>query len=656
MSKRIFNQTFNIMKKAILTLTVALIMIGLSAQTGLEFKFKYQSKNKKTNNSSLGFSGTLPKNVSLKSYTPYVKNQGNYGTCVSWAMAYSALSTQYAISMNLTNRNVITSMAFCPYFMHNNSKEVTDGCSSGNFFDDAGRELTEIGAKKFYLPLIGCATPNDNKMLTLAKNYRATDVTDLYTYTDLFSTDYSTYMTEFMKKEPFKLESVKQALASNKVVVFGMYLPPSFQQAMGTSLWEPDYNEKSDPVGTLLDAKGEMHALHAMSIIGYDDNKYGGAFEIMNSWGTPWGDNGYVWIKYADLQKYVFQLLVIDMPAVTLKGTSGCVYGDCNNGYGMYKHTSGDMYEGFFANGKYSGYGIYAWTNGSTYAGEWKDGSRDGDAMLYYTDGSSGGAVYAADQFKSGYQKYNYESGNSYEGTIKNGEYSGFGTFKFSTGDWYQGQFASNTFEGLGKYVFSNGSYYLGYFSDGKRNGKGIFVSNTGKIWGGNWSYDQFSTGKTYGFANGKVADLGGVQIGANMNYVDANCASGDCLNGAGVRVYNGSVYEGEFKDGVENGLGKTTYSNGTILETFYSAGSAFGMASIKYSDGSTLIGSLNDGNIDGYIVYFDSAGSVIIGTYSKGSYVGKLASANTTDFSANKMSSPGTEVFKSVPTSLPGK
>jgi hypothetical protein len=79
-------------------------------------------------------------------------------------------------------------------------------------------------------------------------------------------------------------------------------------------------------------------------------------------------------------------------------------------------------------------------------------------------------------------------------------------------------------------------------------------------------------------------------------------------------------------------------------------------MASIKYSDGSTLIGSLNDGNIDGYIVYFDSAGSVIIGTYSKGSYVGKLASANTTDFSANKMSSPGTEVFKSVPTSLPGK
>lgn len=646
-------------KKLILAiLGITIMTIGASAQsgTGLSFKFGYKSKHKKANVSALGFSGTLAKSYSLKSKTPYVKNQGNYGTCVSWAMAYSALTTQYAVSMNLTNRNIITSMAFCPYFMHNNSKEVTDGCSTGNFFDDAGAELTDIGVKKFYLPLIGCATPNDDKMLALAKNYRALEVSDIYNYTDLTSTDYKTYMEVFMKKTPFNVDDVKKALSSNKVVVFGMYLPPSWFNAYGKSLWEPTSEEKEDPVGTLLDSQGQMHALHAMSIVGYDDNMYGGAFEVMNSWGQEWGNKGYVWVKYADLQKYVFQALIITMPEMKLNGSTGCVYGDCGNGYGIYKHSSGDMYEGFFKGGKYDGYGVYAWANGATYAGEWKEGARNGDAMIYYSDGSSGPVVYNNDEFKSGYALYNYESGNTYEGEVVNGEFNGFGKFKFSAGDSYMGGFVNGNYEGLGKYTFANGSWYVGYFSEGKRNGRGIYVSYDGKIWGGNWSYDNFSTGKTYGFANGKGVDLGNLQLGANMNYVDANCVTGDCLNGKGTRVYNGSVYEGEFKDGVENGLGKTSYSNGTVFETFYLDGSPYGVGVIKFAESGTLIGSLKNGVVDGYIVYFDASGGVIIGTYKDGEYVGQLSSANTNAFNGSPMGAPANTGIKSLSILSPGK
>jgi len=40
---------------------------------------------------------------------------------------------------------------------------------------------------------------------------------------------------------------------------------------------------------------------HAMCIVGYDDTKFGGAFEIVNSWGDDWGNNGFLWIKYNDL-------------------------------------------------------------------------------------------------------------------------------------------------------------------------------------------------------------------------------------------------------------------------------------------------------------------------------------------------------------------
>ena len=42
---------------------------------------------------------------------------------------------------------------------------------------------------------------------------------------------------------------------------------------------------------------------HNVVIIGFDDSKYGGAFEIMNSYGTEWGNGGFFWISYADFMK-----------------------------------------------------------------------------------------------------------------------------------------------------------------------------------------------------------------------------------------------------------------------------------------------------------------------------------------------------------------
>ena len=35
-----------------------------------------------------------------------------------------------------------------------------------------------------------------------------------------------------------------------------------------------------------------------MTIIGYDNNKFGGSFEIMNSYGSDFGENGFLWIPY----------------------------------------------------------------------------------------------------------------------------------------------------------------------------------------------------------------------------------------------------------------------------------------------------------------------------------------------------------------------
>ena len=49
-----------------------------------------------------------------------------------------------------------------------------------------------------------------------------------------------------------------------------------------------------------------------MVVVGYDDNQYGGSFQLMNSWGTHWGEDGFTWIRYRDFKhfvKYAYEMI-----------------------------------------------------------------------------------------------------------------------------------------------------------------------------------------------------------------------------------------------------------------------------------------------------------------------------------------------------------
>ncbi len=72
------------------------------------------------------------------------------------------------------------------------------------------------------------------------------------------------------------------------MMIGGSYMQPM----MGQDVWNPTDEDRN-----MMGFGG-----HAQCVVGYDDKKYGGAFLLMNSWGSQWGNNGFAWIRYDDFK------------------------------------------------------------------------------------------------------------------------------------------------------------------------------------------------------------------------------------------------------------------------------------------------------------------------------------------------------------------
>lgn len=83
----------------------------------------------------------------------------------------------------------------------------------------------------------------------------------------------------------------------------------------------------------------------------------------------------------------------------------------------------------------------------------------------------------------------------------------------------------------------------------------------------------------------------------------EAECKTGDCLNGSGILVYSDKTrYEGLFKGGVPNGQGKITYSTGDSYDGMFKDGVPEGDGIMKINglviDGVFRNGELSEGTI----------------------------------------------------------
>ncbi len=218
----------------------------------------------------------IPEAVSLLKFAPNRLNQGGQGSCVAWSSAYGARTILQAAS----TAEDPNSVAFSPAFLYN--QIGLRGCD-GSYIIRAMESMTEVGAvpfKAFPYDENDCSRQPDGNLKQAALQYKMTGFNRL---TDDESTKH------------LNLHAIKEHLAKDAPVVIGMMVGGSFMQEMkGKEIWEPNGDDYS-----MMGFGG-----HAMCVIGYDDRKEGGAFQVMNSWGPEWGKNGVSWIKYKDFRRF----------------------------------------------------------------------------------------------------------------------------------------------------------------------------------------------------------------------------------------------------------------------------------------------------------------------------------------------------------------
>jgi hypothetical protein len=235
---------------------------------------------------------------------------------------------------------------------------------------------------------------------------------------------------------------------------------------------------------------------------------------------------------------------------------TGCVSGNCNDGYGVWEFASGERYEGYWQNTMRNGEGTNNYKSGAVFVGTWKDDKRHGYGNYTFVKGGTYESYmgnYSEDKMH-GQGTLVYVNGQKYIGSFKNGLYDGEGTLYNidgtvqSAGIWKENKFVGtsednygcvtgNCKTGTGTYVFENGAKYIGSWSNGKYNGQGTYFYASGDKYIGEFNENMRDGQGTYTFAIDNRKYIGGWK--------------NDKFDGEGTMYYsNGTTKGGNWKNG----------------------------------------------------------------------------------------------------------
>ncbi|KAF0197777.1 MAG: PKD domain containing protein [Bacteroidetes bacterium] len=221
--------------------------------------------------------GNLPSSVDLGDKFPPIGDQGEYGTCVAWAVGYNLKTALNGIDNQWTASQLAqASNQTSPkdIFWAIPSAEKGTDCNGTQFESAMDMLISRGGASLATVPYSGlgdCSQTPDQSWTQDASDNR------LVNYRKIADQNNSASMT---------VANFKAYLAEGRPVAIGARLGDRFMRWNSDAVI--DYDTYQNP--------GMQHAYHAMVLAGYDDTR--GAFKVINTWGNTWGNAGIIWVDY----------------------------------------------------------------------------------------------------------------------------------------------------------------------------------------------------------------------------------------------------------------------------------------------------------------------------------------------------------------------
>ena len=158
-------------------------------------------------------------------------------------------------------------------------------------------------------------------------------------------------------------------------------------------------------------------------------------------------------------------------------------------------------------------------------------------------------------------------------------------------------------YEGPFKYL--NGDIYLGQMKNGLREGLGTQIYYDGSRYDGIWRND--------------VPNIKGRIIYTNSDYYEGDWKNGQKHGTGKFNWADGSFYEGNFDNGIINGSGTFYWNDGRIYEGEWKNAMMHGKGSHTLADGSKFMGEYFEDKIQGFGIYEWSDGSRYVGSWKNG-------------------------------------
>lgn len=254
-------------KCMILVLAISCYLSNDVSGQGTGLLFLPEDEYKAIPLASTAMLGTLPSDKDLSDWFPRPGDQGTQGSCVAWAVCYGLKSYQEAVEKR--RKPHAATQVFSPSYVFNQIK--ISGCKNGSYI----RRALDLLKRE------GVATLQEFP-------YDESDCTRLPGSSERSSA--KAYAIAEWRTVPLESEiDIKSHIVNGFPVVIGMMVDEGFQRLSGETVY-------TGPSGKELGG-------HAMIVVGYNDSK--GAFKVLNSWGTHWGDGGFGWISYGAFKRRV---------------------------------------------------------------------------------------------------------------------------------------------------------------------------------------------------------------------------------------------------------------------------------------------------------------------------------------------------------------